>query len=301
MEEDIVIDSRLKDLLDVLRDQHIGHVMRTNTLDDERWTLKKIVDRVKELGESGVNDLRRLLAPGSTSDLFINLGAAQALAALEDAGSLGLVIYQAAVLWDRCVEKGGGLDATIHDFLTVAKKLIPIALKNGPLPEGVIKALTIFTEGIIDSHSGGYIFETAAVTGHPQLKEALMKAAYQSRYKGLLQDSRDDWELRAAALFALRHFPDMQASMLEAMDHPREAFARAAARAMVEMLGILKDCREWNFDLWKEQAMEKVPPELKPKIGKGLMQKLRGELVYDRRQFFFWDACRDVHYRVRRP
>ena len=290
MAEGIVLDERMLRLLGEFRHRSVENSLRnTCSAFDEQEIVEALGRRARELGIAGIRDLRSVLHPESSFDSCFAEGAARALAELGDRDALGLVIYQAAKLWDACAEAGGriGGGRTFGSFLRAARRLMPGALEKGPLPEGVIKPLMIFVQHIDDWRAYYSVFETAACTGSPALRDELIRAV-----SGGLSD---DWTRRSDALYALRHYPEMQSTMLEAMAHPEQHMASKAADALVEILGIIPGCGERDYEHWKAWAMPHVPPELrvKPRSRADILFKREPRL--DRRQIYFWNACSRAH------
>ena len=286
MGEPKVADEKIHRLLKEFERRSVENALRNFHVYDTRPTVEALVKRARQLGPAGIEDLRRVLAPESDVSSYCALGAARALTELEDGGTLGLVIYQAARIWDRCVEKGAEIGGGgFNSFLVEARKLIPHALRSGPLPEGVIETLSIFVDGVSDWRATGAVFETAAVSGDPRLRDALIQVASHS-----LSDIR-----RADAVYALRHYPGLQATVLEAVNDPKDRIASAAAKALVEMLNLVPGCGEEDFERWETWAMRQVPPELQPEKPRGLGRLLRRQPVYDHHQKLFWAACRSAH------
>ena len=96
-------------------------------------------------------------------------------------------------------------------------------------------------------------------------------------------------------LDALRHYPEMKATMLEVMGHPDHHMASKAADALVDMLGIIPGSGERDYERWKTWAMEQVPPELRVKPPTKMDILFKREPHLDRRQLFFWNACTQAH------
>jgi hypothetical protein len=296
MEKTVILDEQINDLLEEFSRRSIENAFRNYVYPlDEQAIVFSLAKRAKELGPAGIQDLRSVLLPESNIiDTGFAEGAARALAELEDAGALDLVIQQSARLWDACAERGGQIGGgnTFGSFLRAARKLMPAALKQGPLPDGVINTLAFFVQHISDWRAYDSVFETAACTASPVIRDELIQALS----KGFVAD----WQRRSDALFALRHFPEMKASMMDMMGHPEYHMAGKAADAMVEMLGILPGCGERDFELWKVWAMQQVPPELRPKNPTGIKRLLKRKPVLDRRQLFFWSACAEAHEKAMR-
>ncbi|MCX6071559.1 MAG: hypothetical protein NTU91_12005 [Chloroflexi bacterium] len=294
MAEETVLDERVLRLLEEFRDRSVENSLRNFTAFDEQEIVEALARRARELGNASIRDLRSVLLPESSFDSSFAEGAARALAELGDCDALALVIYQAAKLWDASakagVELGGGRG--FARFLQAARRLMPGALENGPLPEGVIKALTIFVQHVDDWGDYSSVYETAACTGSPALRDELTKIVS----KGL----GDDWTRRSHALYALRHYPEMQPTMMEAMSHPEEKVASRAADAVVEMLGIIPGCGEKEYERWKAWAMTQVPPELQVKPRSRADILFKRELRMDRRQTYFWNACSRAHQKAMR-
>jgi len=289
VEDPPILDEQINNLLKEFSRRNVENHFRNYIYAlDEEGVITSLVRRARELGPAGIQNLRLILQPDNKFDLNFTEGASRALAELEDGESLALVVNQAARVWDNCKdigEIGGG--GTFASFLEAARKLILVAQKNGPLPEGVIKALTIFVQHISDWRAYYSVFETAASTRSPKLREELIKI--------ITATLGHDWNRRAEALFALRHYPEMKATMLEAINHPEEKISTKAAKALVEMLGIIPGCGEKDFVRWKTWAMQRVPPELRVKPPSRLEVLFNREPKLDKRQARFWNACSRKH------
>jgi hypothetical protein len=287
LEENMVtklqLDDEIKELLNKFEicyqeNRALSLINRSN----EQKLVESMAKRTRELGPTGIIDLRRALLPASESDTMDAEAAARTLAILEDGPSLVLVMYQAAKFWDSGLKKrpreSGG---TLATFLEAARALMPDALKSGPFHESVIETLNIFVRNVSEGRDYYDVFETAACTGSPQCRDELIKI--------FLDQFWGDTRRRSCALYALRHYPEMQATMLEAINHPEEEVSSKAADAMVEMLGI-PGCGKTMYYSWQEWAMEHVPPELKLKPPSRMDVLLKRKPRMDRRQALFWKA-----------